>query len=206
MRTSLSTLLAPLFLLAACGYAPLYAPVEGDVAAASHVQIGEVTMDSITGVSGQPVTKNVGQRRVAQTVSQRLQLDYPQHAATLDVATISINETTGTLAMQTTSALQRAQINLNGTLTIISPEGKTLVRTTLTTTSAYNVEDSPYSTESGKAYARLTAAHTLADELSRRIALYYRTRHLNPTAVAPEVVIASPTQLVTFTVPLPFKK
>lgn len=195
-RPSLLSLLSPLFLLSACGYAPLYAPAPGDVAASAHVQIGQVTVAT--------QTKNVGQRRVAQTVSQRLQLDYPNHNSSLDTATVAIEENTSTLAMQRTSALQRAQINLRGRLEVTSPQGQTLLRTDLSTTSAYNVESSPYSTESGKSYARLTAARTLADEISRRLALYYRTRAINPAAVPSPTLVVTPTTLVSLTVPLPF--
>lgn len=185
-------------LLLSCGYTPLYTPNEGESPAASRLQVGAITM-------GNPA-RNVGERRVAQTVSQRLQLDYPAHGTGLDTLTVTIDETTSTLATQRTAALQRAQISLNGTMEITSPEGKTLMRTTLGTYSAYNVEDSPYSTESGKSYARLTAARNLADDISTRVALYYKTRKTNGVEPTPLPETVTPTQSISTSIPLPLQK
>lgn len=187
----------PALLLAACGYTPLYAPSEGGANAAQYVQIGNVAMAA--------VEKNVGQRRVAQTVAQELKLDFPSAGPDMDTATITITEGTSTLAVQRTAAVQRAQINLSGNVIITNADGKRLLNTNIATNAAYNVENTPYSTESGKTFARLTAARNLAAEISRRLSLFYRT-HPGGTApvLAPAVTApAAPTPVVSLTVPLP---
>jgi hypothetical protein len=161
------TPLLPAALLAACGYTPLYLPGEGAAQASAYVQIAVVEMEL--------PERNVGQRRVAQTVNQQLKLDFPATGPEMDTATVNIKESTSTLAVQRSAAIQRGQINLEGTLTLTNPKGDRLLRTTLATSAPYNVENTPYSTESGKTYARTTAARNLADEISRRLYLYYRT-------------------------------
>lgn len=154
--------------LSACGYTPMYATGGGADTAGAKVQVGSVEM-------GNP-ERNVGSRRVAQRVSQILRQDFPQAAAELDLLTVHIDETTSTLAVQRTSAVERAQINLTAELVLTSPEGKRLLRANLGANAPYNVENTPFSTESGKTYARLTAANNLADEITRRVLLYYRTQ------------------------------
>lgn len=159
--------------LVSCGYTPLYAPqMEGGTVAA-HLQVGTVEMAT---------TKiNVGERRVAQTVAQQLKLQYPDVAASMDTLEVTIKETTTTLAVESTAAVQRAKLTLDGSMTITDLNGKVVLRTAVSTGTAYNVESTPYSTETGKTFARLTAARNLADEISRRVVLFYRTRPA-PTA------------------------
>lgn len=194
-------LLSHLFLisfLSGCGYTPLYTPNTGDSPAAAHLRVGEISMVK--------AAHNVGERRVAQTVAQRLQLDYPAAGLDKDVLTVAIEENTSTLATQRTAALQRAQINLTGHMEIINPKGQTIMRTSLSTYSAYNVENSPYSTESGKSYARLTAARNLADDISTRVALFYKTRKINEVDVPAVPEVVTPTQSISVSIPLPLQK
>lgn len=204
MRTPARSLVglsaAPVALLAACGYTPLYAPGEGAAQASAYVQVGQVQMDL--------PERNVGQRRVAQTVAQQLKLDFPASGPEMDTAAVGIKETIGTLAVQRSAAIQRAQINLEGTLTLTNPNGDTLLRTVLSTNAPYNVENTPYSTESGKTYARTTAARNLADEISRRLYLYYRTHEKGfvPEQPAGNSVQAPAGRVITSTIPLPFGK
>lgn len=171
---ALNATLATTFLLSSCGYTPLYAPGAGATNADQKVQVGEVQI--------QQDHKNVGQRRAAQTVSQDLKLNFPNSGDNFDTVTIYITETTSTLAVQRTATLQRAQINLLGSITLTDANGHKLLVTTVSTNAPYNVEDTPYSTETGKSSARLTAAQNLADEISRRIYLYYST-HKNTGSV-----------------------
>ncbi len=161
------SMLGSAVLLASCGYSPLYAPSSGGGQAASKVQVGKVEASQYK--------LNVGQRRAAQTVAQELKLSFPNAGMEMDTATVLITEETSTLAVERTAIMQRAQINLTGYLTLTNPNGDKLLSTTLETNAPYNVENSPYSTESGKTYARLTAARNLAGEISRRLYLYYST-------------------------------
>jgi hypothetical protein len=89
---------------------------------------------------------------------------------------VSIYEDTNTLAVQRNSAIARAQIILTAHITLTSPEGNELLKTSLSTNTTYNVEDSPFGTESGKSFAQSVAAGNLAEEISRRVVLYYRTK------------------------------
>jgi hypothetical protein len=175
-RFSSALLLAPLALIS-CGYTPLYAPGEGAAEAAQYVQIGEIAMGTVkaTYATGMNDEHNLGHRRVAQAVAQQLKLDFPASGPEADTLTARINEDTGTLAVQSTAVVQRAQIVLTAFITLTSPNGHTLLHTSIASAAPYNVQATPYSTESGKNYARLTAARNLADEISMRLALYYRT-------------------------------
>lgn len=167
-------------LVASCGYSPLYAPQAGASSASHLMQVGAVTVDL--------ETRNVGERRVAQTVAQQLKLDFPHAGADMDMLTVSIDEQTTTLAVQRTAAIQRAEIHLIGHINLQDANGKTLLATSLSTSAPYNVENTPLSTETGRTYSRQTAARNLASEISRRIYLYYSTHKMpdsKPRTAAP---------------------
>lgn len=160
--------LLPLLVLSACaGYTPLYAPASGSGNLAAQIEVGPVQMEYIA-------EENVGERRVAQTVSQRLRQDFPSAGADMDVLKVSIREETSALALRRTKLVEREQVSLIGRITLTSPDGKQLFTTDVASSTAYNVETTPFSTESGKSFARLTAADNLAEEVVRRLALYYR--------------------------------
>ncbi len=172
-----ATLLATSLTVAACGYSPVYAPGQGAAMAASRVQVGTVAMaDPDIGV---------GERRVAGKVSQRLRLDFPNTRSTSDVLGVTVFEDTNALAVQRNSTVARAQIILTAHITLTSPEGKELLKAVLSTNTTYNVEDSPFGTESGKSFAQQVAAGNLAEEISRRVVLYYRTAGLAEKNTAP---------------------
>jgi outer membrane lipopolysaccharide assembly protein LptE/RlpB len=175
MKKTLSLLFFPL-ILSSCGYQPLYAPA-GENLAFHRVEVGTVEASNVKLLPGE--------RRAAQRVAQKLRIDYPDAAATLDVLDINITEQTATLAVQKTATTARAEIMLNAHAKLTSPEGKVLLATDINASSAYNVEDSPYSTESSKDFARLVAADNLATEISRRVALYYA--HPTPVPTAAEL-------------------
>lgn len=158
---------APLWvavMMAGCaGYSPLYAPQNGTAEA---VRIGTVAM---TEVEVQP-----GQRLVAQEVRQRLLQSFAGNGGA--VADITIQEDATTLALRRTAAIERVQLTLTATLKVSDEAGTEKLNTSLTSTAAYNVENTPFSTESGKAYARQIAARNLADAIARRLALWARTK------------------------------
>ncbi len=162
MRPSIFLLPLSIF-LASCGYTPLYAPVAGSPLAP--VQIGAVAMAE---VEIQP-----GQRLVAQEVRQRLAQSFPN--TTGAVLTVEITETTTALALERTAVVRRAQIVLTGKTTLTDAAGETLLEVGLSSVAAYNVENNPFSTESGKAFARQIAARSLAESIARRITLWQRT-------------------------------
>ncbi|MFO0500495.1 MAG: LPS assembly lipoprotein LptE [Pseudomonadota bacterium] len=163
MKTFSHLLLVAPFILAGCaGYSPLYAPqTKGEA-----VQIGAVAMAE---VEVQP-----GQRLVAQEVRQRLLQSFP--SATGAVAEITITESATTLALRRTATIERVQLTLTATLKVRNEQGEEKLNTSLSSIAAYNIENTPFSTESGKAYARQIAARNLADSIARRLALWARTK------------------------------
>ena len=164
-------------LLAGCGYTPLYQALPGG----APVAIGEVQI--------QNPKKLPGERRVAQAVAERLKLDFPRTDPALDTATVSIREQTSTLAVERTATVQRAAITLTASLRITTAEGQERLNTELTATAPYNVENTPFSTESGKTFARPSAARNLAEEISRRLTLFYRQQ---VPASAPSSAVPTP--------------
>lgn len=153
----------PLF-LAACGYTPLYAP-HGE-ATPPPVTVGSVDVSS--------PRIQVGERRTAQLISQRLRQAYPHDNPTYDTLAVVVREETSELAVQRNATVQRASLALIGTVKLTGPQGKLKLQTDVTTSAPYNVQATPYGTESGKTYARQTAAANMADEIQRLLAIYYR--------------------------------
>lgn len=168
-------------LLAGCGYAPLYQALPGG----APVAIGQVQV--------QNPKKLPGERRVAQAVAERLKLDFPRTDGALDTATVSIREQTSTLAVERTATVQRAAITLTATLRVNGAEGQERLKAELSATAPYNVENTPFSTESGKTFARQSAARNLAEEISRRLTLFYRQQlPANAPATAPITPLITP--------------
>jgi hypothetical protein len=164
-----TTLALTAALLAACaGYSPLYTPINGENLA-QKVQVGDVFMTRLA-------EKNVGERRVAQVINQHLRQDFAQTGAEMDTLTVGIREDSSPLALRRTALVEREQLTLTGNITITNPAGDKLFNTEVGASTAYNVQTTPYGTESGKTYARLTAARNLAEEITRRVALFYRTQ------------------------------
>jgi hypothetical protein len=163
-----SNFLLPLSLfLASCGYTPLYAPVAGQGAAGlAPVQVGVVEMAK--------VEIEPGQRLVAQEVRQRLAQAFPTGEGTL--LHVSIAEETTALALDTTASVRRAQITLTATVKLADAAGQELLGVSLNSVAAYNVENNPFSTESGKSFARQVAARNLAESVVRRVTLWQRTQ------------------------------
>jgi hypothetical protein len=155
--------------LVGCGYTPLYAPITTTDARAVTLVIGAVEMET--------VDKRPGERRVAQVVAQDLMLAYPDSGAKAGAAkvNVAVREETSTLSLNRTAVVQRAEVQLRGIATVVAEDGQTLLTTQVNTSAPYNVENNPFSTESGKTFARQTAARNLAAELTRRLALFQRT-------------------------------
>lgn len=165
MKLAPRTLVLSALALSACGYTPLYAPTtaEGNQLP---VSLGSVT------VSNPQVLP--GERKTAQEVSRELHQRFPSDDPNLDELTVSLYEDLGTLAVQRSATVARAEVILTATIRLTSKEGAEKFKTEVTSRAAYNVEDTPFSTESGRSYARLSAARNVAEEITRRVALFYR--------------------------------
>lgn len=168
MKKTILLALSAALLSACAGYTPLYTPINGENLA-QKVQVGDVFMTRLA-------EKNVGERRVAQVVGQHLRQDFGEAGANMDTLAVGIREDASALALRRTALVEREQLTLTGEMVLTNPQGEKIFRTEVTTSTAYNVETTPYGTESGKTYARLTAARNLAEEITRRVALFYRTQ------------------------------
>ncbi|MDD9912394.1 MAG: hypothetical protein OXR68_04195 [Alphaproteobacteria bacterium] len=150
-----------LFLASCGGYTALYQPEQE-----TQVTVGTIQMES--------AARNVGERRVAQRVNQRLRRMFTgtDQAYRLDV---NIDESTSTLAVRRDATVARAQLSLDGDINLYQTDkADPVFSTTVTASAAYNSENTPYSTESGKTFARQQAADALADEIARVVWLALR--------------------------------
>ncbi len=160
--------------LSACaGYKPLYGQVDQ-----TRIAPGEIRM--------QITQRDIGERRVAQQVYQQLLRAFTTPANAKYLINAVIEETQGTLSVQRDATIQRASVNLEADVTLVNQQTNSPVHTfNLTATSAYNTEDNPFATESGRMFAREAAAQTLADDLTSLVLLWLRD-HAKQDAASPE--------------------
>jgi hypothetical protein len=147
--------------LAGCGYRPLYAEI-GHLG--NQLRLGEVRMDV--------TERNVGERRPAQLVATSLKRRLPATLGTAYVLNVVIEESQQTLAVRRDATDQRLGLNLLAKISISTPDGAVVYTGEANTTSAYNVEQTPYGTDAGKDRARQSAAANLSDEIVRKVALF----------------------------------
>lgn len=164
MFTSKKIILFLCLFLTACGYQPLYTLIDEDI---SKISVGKVKM--------RKVVHKVGERRAAQTVYKKLSQAFNgdgKYKVNVDML-----ETVSTLAIRRDATDQRSALNLNAYLDIIdTTSGNTIFETTLTSSVAYNVEDTPFATDAGKERAKTSAAIALSDEIIRTVSLYFRQK------------------------------
>lgn len=160
------------FSLSGCGYTPLYKSADTAIAVTMPpIGIGEIVMDNID--------YRPGERRIAQMVRQRLAREFTTENPTVSV-NVRIEESVSELAVRQDATVERLQVNLYALLeTQRVADNEIDYATRLTSTAAYNVEDTPYSTESGRLFARESAAKTLADDIIRQVYYYYKYNALN---------------------------
>ena len=150
-------LISALFLAGCFGYQPFYS------LETANASIGSVKMLN--------VNYNTGERRIAQKVRQRLIRSFPSTTADYKI-NIKIEETTGDLAVKRDATVERSQITLSAKVEIIEEANDSIIfKTELSASTAYNVEDTPYSTDAGKVFARQAAAKRLADEITKVVRL-----------------------------------
>lgn len=119
------------------------------------------------------IQKQAGERRVAQIIYQDLKANYRAEDDAKYNLVITIRESKTTLAQERDATEQRSRLTLTATLKFYDiNNNKLLLETVFSTGVAYNVEDSPYGTETGKLNARTSAARELSSEAKRRIQLF----------------------------------
>lgn len=160
LRTTIIGVLG--LVLAACsGYSPLYKSLEGQGLADVHVR----------NIAMQEVKRAAGERRVAQLVTQKLMRRFSGAEHAPYVLDMAIEEVLSTIAVRRDATDQRFSLQLNGRIYLYRGEEK-VMDVILSTSAAYNVEDSPYGTEAGRERARQSAASTLSDEVLLQVARY----------------------------------
>lgn len=161
---AIAALAAGSFMFTACsGYTPLYQ---------ANIEAREQVM--VVRVAALRADLGPGERRVAQLVGQQLRQDFPYKGDELDQLEVSIEERTTTLAVRQDATVERSQVTLSGKVYLYDSEGKELWRKSVSSRSAYNVESTPFSTESGRLFAQRTAAEQLAHEITQEVHIYYR--------------------------------
>lgn len=150
------------------GYTPLYAPVRHDIAS---VQVAKVTMVE----SG----RNMGERRVAQLVRNHLLQVFYGEEATYKLS-VAITESQNTLAVRRDASDLRREVELSAKV-VLSEGTEDIFKVTLTSNVAYNVENSPFGTDSGREQAREAASQELSNSITRRVSMFLRN-HTQQTA------------------------
>lgn len=154
------TLLLTTGLLAACsGYAPLL------TTSSAGVSIAEVNMIN--------PARNIGERRIAQGVRQNLLKSFTPQADAPYSLRVSIEEIETTLAIEEDATAERLRLVLTAT-TVLTAGEKPILQTELNADAAFNVEDSPFSTQSGRTFAREAAARTLSQVITQEVNLAIR--------------------------------
>ena len=173
-------LAATAFLLAGCGFQPMYAPAGGGPA------IGPVAIDTIPGKAGH-VLKTELDRILAAEAGQgtpmRLQ--------------IRLSEQVNRLGIRLDESASRAELRLVGNYILTPPSGSRLIRGSIDSVVTFDIPTAAFGEIAAQDDARERAAETLAQrfraELAIRVA-QWRTQEAarGPTRTAAEDALAAP--------------
>tara|TARA_R110000868_G_scaffold218576_1_gene468990 strand:+ start:136239 stop:136733 length:495 start_codon:yes stop_codon:yes gene_type:complete len=151
--------------LCACGYSPVYKQTKELV---ESVQVREVRMVDII--------RSAGERRVAQLTNKRLSQVFIAGEDSAYKLDITIEETKNTLAVLRDATEDRLEIVLQAELTLYNTAGEKVFERSLSAEAPYNVETSPFGTDSGKDRARKSAAISLAEEVIHQVNYFMYTQ------------------------------
>ena len=145
MKKTTYIIMAIPFILTGClGYQAVYKQPE----VYREVAVGTVQMTD--------AQRLAGERRVAQQVRWRLEEFYQGHINEAEYTfDVFIKEETTTLAVRRDASDQRLQLTLQAEVKIRGADAKEQTFSVVTSSAAYNVEDTPYGTESGRERAQL---------------------------------------------------
>ena len=160
MKKIIATL--TLFLTACSGYAPLY---ENAGETIDQVVVNDVSMREIE--------RNVGQRRVAQLVQQKLGSIFLSEEGEYNLNVV-IEEDIDSLAVQRDATDLRLSLRLSAEVQLFDKDNKEIFKKFITSAAAYNVEDSPFGTDAGRDFARSSAAQKLGDEITYYVTAFMR--------------------------------
>lgn len=159
----LACVLSAVMLTGCFGYQPMYAKKSGDL---SRVYVEKVT------VSQEEESMGKGQRRVAQLMNRSLKEVFNNNSGDLSLL-VDVHENENALAIQRDATEERLELILTVTATLMNNEtGKEDLRSVFDVISHYNIQETPYATESGVERARKSAASSAAEEVVHRVSLF----------------------------------
>lgn len=88
---------------------------------------------------------------------------------------ITLSETSQGIALQNNAAITRYNDTLKVSYVLTDAAGKTVTKGTQASLSAYNVSDSPYSTQVGQQDADARAAQDIAERIRLDLGAFFRT-------------------------------
>lgn len=166
MKKSIIVSLSAMILSGCFGYEPLYSQ-GGHVVA--DVRVGDIVMDEID--------RGFGERRSAQLVAQRLNRIFVAGEGAPYTLNMSLREEKTTLALERDATEQRLQFDLIADMKLKDAENNVVFQTSMETSAPYNVEDTPFGTDSGRERARSSAVKVIADEAVHRVSFYFYNLH-----------------------------
>lgn len=144
------------------GYNPLYHSIQSTF---SDVKVEKVEMDVVEYRSTD--------RRSAQMLAQRLSQTFTGENTQDYFVSVLLTEEKNTLAVARDASDERLELSIWATVKLKDTQDQVVFQTRVEASAPYNIEDSPYATESGKERARLSAINVLSDEIVHRLSFYF---------------------------------
>lgn len=165
MKKTILSLVTTVALTGCLGYEPLYKETSETL---SQVTVGDIRMKEIE--------VDDGERRSAQLVAQRLRRTFHSESLENHILDVEISEDKTTLAVERDATETRLELNLTAYVVLKDAKGQTVFQTSVMKSAPFNVEDTPFSTDSGKERARSSVVQVIADEIVHRISFYFYNR------------------------------
>lgn len=157
--------LAALLLLGGCGFQPVYGTRNAVTGTEAGAELTKVKIGNISDRSGQYLRNALVDRM--QPAGGQVEPAYR-----LDVA---LSETLVNFGIQQDSTATRGQLRLAGTYSLKDNSGKVLLTETIRSSPAFNILESEFGTVLSSEDARQRGLRQMADEITARLSLYFRT-------------------------------
>lgn len=151
--------------ISACsGYQPLY----GELGEEMHeIGLKDVKMDS--------VDLNVGQRRLAQQLSQKLGRIFTNTENNAYDLYVVLSPNEYAIATRSDYTDKRKSVSVSATMKLVDTQtGKVAFTTALSRNSSYTTQDEPFATESARTKALESVVSSLSGDIIQRAALWFR--------------------------------
>lgn len=157
-------ILIALMLSACAGYQPLY----GELGT-------EMNKISLHSVQMNVVEKNIGSRRLAQLLDQKLSRIFTNNVNNQYDLYVVLDPTEYAIATRSDDTDKRKSISIKATIKLIDVNTKKQVfKTSISRSSSYTTQDDPFSTESARTKALESITSTLSNEIIQITALWFR--------------------------------